>query len=323
MSTLRAYEEHMREKGEAPLVPGPMRFLIMVLTGLALGFAEHWIRRQFPLPVLAFDWYLLIGIAAFWTVCAGLLSLSVHRDRRMRSQLVWLAVGLALLGAEWAIAEWDWRPATRLAREAQAYDFGVADARTMRTLDSFRAAQERIDARLAELRASVAHASGQSAASLRGWLGWRAALRPAERARDEGMFEITLLTSRNASTAEWLANARIATVAEELNAACATLMKHSENLPAEFRQALLDAGVWEWRTERAVTAMESRSMRYHWVRVYQLEARLADCIRSMVKAAAKTPPNPREVDSWAVAIPYVAAEHAKLMSELRAPAGPK
>lgn len=333
MSSLRDYEQHLREKPEAPFVPGPARFVGLVLCALALAAAEHWIRRQFPFPVLPFDRYLFAGIVLGWLLVASLIALGVHRSRRLRAQLLWLGCGVLLLAGEWAVAEWDWRPAARLQSAMKQLNFESADAQTMRTLEARRAAESRIDAQLKELRDSVSEATGQSAATLRGWVQWKSSLRPHERGRAESSLELLSLMGRGASAeAIYAQRERIALTIDRLNKSCQALMQAAENLPTEYRRAMLEAGVWEWRAERMKDEMERDRTRLGWQRIYHLESRQAECYREILKIVERLEArrqfgdrapleiaNPRDIESWRAAIEVTAAEHARVLGELLQP----
>lgn len=333
MSSLRDYQEHLREKEEPPLVPGPARFGGLVLCALALALAEHWIRRQFPWPVLPFDQALFAGLAAGWLLVACLIALGVHRARRMRTQLIWLGCGLLALAAEWGVAEWDWRPAERLRGAIAKVRFEEADARTMTTLEARKGAEDRLDRQLAALRDSVVEASGQSAATMRGWVQAKIAIRPAERGRAESLIELATVAART-STPESMyeQRERIAAAVARLTRSCEALMHEAENRPTVIRQAMIDAGVWEWRADRLKDQLASDDSRYGWRRLYQLEVRQADCYLEILKIygqvearrqygdrAPLAPANTRDIESWVAAIGVVHAEHSRLLAELQKP----
>ncbi|MBS0659889.1 MAG: hypothetical protein JSR82_16745 [Verrucomicrobia bacterium] len=333
MSSLRDYQEHLREKEEPPLVPGPARFGGLVLCALALALAEHWIRRQFPWPVLPFDQALFAGLAAGWLLVAGLIALGVHRARRMRTQLLWLGCGLLALAAEWGVAEWDWRPAERLRGAIARVRFEEADAQTMVTLEARKGAEDRLDRQLAALRDSVVEASGQSAATLRGWVQVKMATRPAERSRAESLMELATVASRaTGPEAMFEQRERIASAVEKLSKACHALMEEAEQRPDRIHQAMLDAGVWEWRANRLKEELRRDEIRFGWRRIYQLEARRAECYQEILKVLGQVQPRwkleeriaippaqARDIMSWLAAIEVVNVEHSRLLAELQKP----
>lgn len=318
----------MREKGEAPLIPGPVRFTIMVLIGLALGFAEHWIRRRFPWPLLSFDWYLLGGIAGGWTLVAGIFSLSVHPSRRMRSQIIWLSVGVLLLAGEWAYAEYEWRPMQRLQSSLRDLAFEEADAWTMPDPQARRAAEGRVDARIAELREAVAESSGQAAAYMRGFLAWKAKRRAAERERIEAVIQIAAV-ERKGLRGETLYEHRASLneAIRQLSKASQALMDATQTAVEDLRQSLLEAGVWEWQVERQTGGSALAEAQLRWWRVYQLEGRMADSYGRLLKIVedvhSKLPPGytgpvryPDDVGVWISALQVTAMEHRRILQEV-------
>lgn len=324
-SSLRDYEDHLREQEEAPRVPGPIRFAVLVFLAVALGLTEHGIRRRFPLPVLPLDWYLLWTISGGWLLVSGWIALGVRRSRRLRAQLLWLLCAVGALGLEYAWAEWDWRPMQRMEGIVHELAFEEADAATMKARAAREAADGRIDARISELRRTAAEATGQSAAALRGWLAWKTLLRTGERKRLGALYDLSDLAVAKMTFEEMKAKRdSIGVAVTRLRAASKQLEDLLREGPGRLQQELVEAGVWEWRADALSQSHGQISSARFWERIYQLEARMTahygEFLRSLDQPDAfeRRGDAPSTAALWLRRVAEVESEHRQMLRQLEA-----